>query len=123
MRRVVVTGMGLVTPLGVGLDHNWRRLTNGESGAASIQRFDVSDLPAKIAAQVPLGSGEDGTFNPDNYVSSKEQRRIDEFIVYGISAAVEAVEEPAAVLRLASAALAARTLARAERSTVTWSIL
>jgi 3-oxoacyl-[acyl-carrier-protein] synthase II len=93
MRRVVVTGMGLVTPLGVGLDHNWRRLTNGESGAAGIQKFDVSDLPAKIAAQVPRGSGEDGTFNPDNYVSAKEQRRIDEFIVYGISAAVEAVED------------------------------
>lgn len=93
MRRVVVTGMGLVTPLGVGLDHNWARLTNGESGAVAIENFDVSDMPAKIAAQVPRGDGSNGTFNPDNYISSKEQRRIDEFIVYGISAAVEAVED------------------------------
>ncbi len=93
MRRVVVTGMGLVTPLGVGLDHNWTRLTNGESGAVIIDKFDVSDLPAKIAAQVPRGDGSNGTFNADNYVSSKDQRRIDEFIVYGISAAVEAVED------------------------------
>jgi 3-oxoacyl-[acyl-carrier-protein] synthase II len=93
MRRVVVTGMGLVTPLGVGLEHNWNRLTNGESGAAGIQKFDVSDLPAKIAAQVPRGEGGNGLFNPDDYVSSKEQRRIDEFIIYGIAAAVEAVED------------------------------
>ena len=93
MRRVVVTGMGLVTPLGVGLDHNWTRLTNGESGASAIERFDVSDLPAKIAAQVPRGDGTDGSFNPDLFVPPKDQRRIDEFIVYGISAAVEAVED------------------------------
>ena len=93
MRRVVVTGMGLVTPLGVGLDHNWTRLTNGESGAVAIDKFDVSDLPAKIAAQVPRGDGSNGTFNPDNFVPTKDQRRIDEFIVYGISAAVEAVED------------------------------
>jgi len=85
--------MGLVTPLGVGLDHNWGRLTNGESGAVGIQKFDVSDLPAKIAAQVPRGDGSHGTFNPDLYVSAKEQRRIDEFIVYGVSAATEAVED------------------------------
>ncbi|HCP01703.1 MAG TPA: beta-ketoacyl-[acyl-carrier-protein] synthase II [Rhodospirillaceae bacterium] len=93
MRRVVITGMGLVTPLGVGLDHNWRRLTNGDSGAAVIDKFDVSDLPAKVAAQVPRGDGANGTFNADDYVSVKEQRRIDEFIVYGIAAAVEAVED------------------------------
>ncbi len=93
MRRVVVTGMGLVTPLGVGLDHNWGRLTNGESGAVGIQKFDVSDLPAKIAAQVPRGDGSNGTFNADDYVSAKDQRRIDEFIIYGVSAAVEAVED------------------------------
>jgi 3-oxoacyl-[acyl-carrier-protein] synthase II len=85
--------MGLVTPLGVGLDHNWTRLTNGESGASAIERFDVSDLPAKIAAQVPRGDGTDGSFNPDLFVPPKDQRRIDEFIVYGISAAVEAVED------------------------------
>jgi len=93
MRRVVVTGMGLVTPLGVGLDHNWARLTAGESGARTIDKFDVSDLPAKIAAQVPRGDGADGSFNADDFVSTKEQRRIDEFIVYGIAAAVQAVED------------------------------
>ncbi len=93
MRRVVVTGMGLVTPLGVGLDNNWARLTAGESGARTIGKFDVSDLPAKIAAQVPRGDGSDGTFNADDFVSTKEQRRIDEFIVYGIAAAVQAVED------------------------------
>ncbi|MGB0572542.1 MAG: beta-ketoacyl-ACP synthase II [Alphaproteobacteria bacterium] len=93
MRRVVVTGMGLVTPLGLGLDHNWSRLTNGESGAVGIEKFDVSDLPAKVAAQVPRGDGSNGTFNADDYVSAKDQRRIDEFIIYGVSAAVEAVED------------------------------
>ena len=93
MRRVVVTGMGLVTPLGVGLDHNWTRLTNGESGATSIETFDVSDLPAKIAAPVPRGDGSNGTFNPDDFIPTKDQRRIDDFIVYGISAAVQAVED------------------------------
>ncbi|MDE0780518.1 MAG: beta-ketoacyl-ACP synthase II [Alphaproteobacteria bacterium] len=93
MRRVVVTGMGLVTPLGVGLDHNWTRLTNGESGAATIEGFDVSDMPAKIAAQVPRGDGSNGTFNVDNFIPMKDQRRIDDFIVFGISAAVEAVED------------------------------
>ena len=93
MRRVVVTGLGLVTPLGVGIEHNWRRLTNGESGLGAIQSFDTSDLPCKIAGTVPRGDRADGNFNPDDFVSPKDQRRVDEFIVFGISAAVQAVED------------------------------
>ncbi|MGF1623572.1 MAG: beta-ketoacyl-ACP synthase II [Alphaproteobacteria bacterium] len=91
MRRVVVTGMGLLTPLGVGLDTNWRRLVNGESGVRPIEHFETGDLAATIAAQIPLGQGEGG-FNPDDYVSPKEQRQVDQFIVYALAAAQMAVE-------------------------------
>ena len=93
MRRVVVTGMGLVTPLGIGLDQVWGRLTAGESGVRSIQSFDVSDLPARIAAQVPRGDREGGLFNADDWVPPKDQRKMDEFIVYAIAAAAQAVED------------------------------
>lgn len=92
MRRVVVTGMGLLTPLGVGLDTNWRRLTNGESGIRRIEHFETEDLAATIAGQIPLGDGE-GEFNPDNYVSPKDQRQVDQFIVYALAAAQMAVED------------------------------
>jgi 3-oxoacyl-[acyl-carrier-protein] synthase II len=90
--RVVVTGMGLVTPLGSGVDVNWRRLINAESGLRAIQSFDVSDLPAKVAGQVPIG-GSDGAFNPDDYVAPNERRRMGDFIVYALAAAVQAVED------------------------------
>ena len=90
--RVVVTGMGLVTPLGMGVDVNWRRLTGAESGLRAIQSFDVSDLPAKVAGQVPLG-GSDGAFNPDAYVPPNERRRMGEFIVFALAAAIEAVKD------------------------------
>src|SRR5260221_4497961 len=93
MRRVVVTGIGLVTPLGVGTDTNWRRLLGGESGLRAIQSFDVSDLPAKIAGQVPRGSTEAGLFNTDDWVPPKDQKKMDLFIVYAIGAAVQAVED------------------------------
>ena len=93
MRRVVVTGLGLVAPLGCGVKANWDRLINGESGLGAIQNFDVSDLPAKIAAQVPLGETEDGRFNADDWVSSKEQRRMGTFIVFGLAAAEQAVTD------------------------------
>jgi 3-oxoacyl-[acyl-carrier-protein] synthase II len=93
MRRVVVTGMGLVTPLGIGLDAVWRRLVAGESGVRAIQSFDVSDLPAKIAAQVPRGDKDAGLFNADDWVPPKDQRRMDEFIVYAMAAAIQAVED------------------------------
>ncbi len=93
MRRVVVTGMGVVTPFGVGIENNWRRLTNSESGVRAIQSFDVSDLPAKIAGQVPRGETAAGLFNADDWVEPKEQRRMDLFITYAIAAAVQAVRD------------------------------
>jgi 3-oxoacyl-[acyl-carrier-protein] synthase II len=93
MRQVVVTGMGLVTPLGIGLDAVWRRLVAGESGVRAIQSFDVSDLPAKIAAQVPRGDKDAGRFNADDWVPPREQRRMDEFIVYAMAAAAQAVAD------------------------------
>ena len=93
MRRVVITGMGMVTPLGCGVDINWRRLLNAESGITSIQSFDVSDLTSKIAGQVPRGETSDGMFNPDDWMSAKIQRRMDTFIIFGLAAAVQAVED------------------------------
>jgi 3-oxoacyl-[acyl-carrier-protein] synthase II len=92
MRRVVVTGMGMVTPLGCGVDVNWSRLIESKSGISLITRFDVSDLPSKIAGQVPTGT-EPGQFNPDAFIPAKERRRMDDFIVYGVSAAQLAVED------------------------------
>ena len=92
-RRVVVTGMGLVTPLGVGLKNNWSKLTEGQSGLRAIQSFDVSDLPAKIAGQVPKGDTASGLFNADDWVAPKDQRKIDTFILYAMAAAQMAVED------------------------------
>jgi 3-oxoacyl-[acyl-carrier-protein] synthase II len=93
MRRVVVTGVGIVSPLGVGVDHVWKRLIKGESGISSIQSFDVSDLPAKIAGQVPRGDISSGKFNPDEYVTPKDQKKMDDFIVMAMAAAHEAVKD------------------------------
>jgi 3-oxoacyl-[acyl-carrier-protein] synthase II len=93
MRRVVVTGMGVVTPLGIGAERVWRRLLEGESGIGAIQSFDVSDLPARVAAQVPLGDRAAGHFNADDWVPPKDQRRMDQFIVYAMAAAAQAVED------------------------------
>jgi len=93
MRRVVVTGLGLVTPLGVGVEDNWKRLISGESGIRAIQGFDVSDLPAKIAGQVPRGETSAGLFNADDWVAPKDQRKMDTFILYALAAAVQAVED------------------------------
>jgi 3-oxoacyl-[acyl-carrier-protein] synthase II len=93
MRRVVVTGIGIVSPLGVGVDHVWKRLIKGESGISSIQSFDVSDLPAKIAGQVPRGDITSGNFNPDEYVTPKDQKKMDDFIVMAMGAAHEAVKD------------------------------
>ncbi len=91
MRRVVVTGMGMVTPLGCGVAENWRRLIGGESGVRRVEDFDVSDLAAKIAGQIPRGDGSNGTFNMDDWVTPQERRRMDNFIVYALAAAHEAV--------------------------------
>lgn len=93
MRRVVVTGLGLVTPLGAGVGHVWGRLVNGESGIAAIQGFDVSDLPCKIAGTVPIGENGNGHFDPESVTSAKDRRKMDDFIVYALGAASEAVED------------------------------
>jgi 3-oxoacyl-[acyl-carrier-protein] synthase II len=93
MRRVVVTGMGLVTPLGIGLERNWRNLTEGESGIRAIQSFEVSDLPSKIAGQVPRGDTASGLFNADDWVAPRDQRKMDGFIVFALAAAAQAVED------------------------------
>jgi 3-oxoacyl-[acyl-carrier-protein] synthase II len=91
MRRVVVTGLGLVTPLGCGVEHAWRRLVRGESGIRAITRFPVDDLPARIGGQLP-DEGE-GAFRADEVVPPKDVRKNDPFILYGIAAAREAVED------------------------------
>jgi len=93
MRRVVITGLGLVTPLGCGVDATWSRLIAGESGAGAITKFKVDDLPCRIACDVPRGDGSSGTFNPDQWVDQKEQRRVDDFIIYALAAAAQAVAD------------------------------
>src|SRR6266446_5243734 len=93
MRRVVITGLGLVTPLACGVEQTWSRLIAGRSGAGPITRFKVADLPCRIACDVLRGDGSDGSFNPDQWVDAKEQRRVDDFITYGISAAQQAVTD------------------------------
>lgn len=92
MRRVVVTGMGIVSPLGVGVDHVWRRLLNAESGIKAITSFNTEDLPARIAGQVPTGVGE-GLFNAEDHIPVKEQRKMDPFIIYAIGAANQAIAD------------------------------
>jgi 3-oxoacyl-[acyl-carrier-protein] synthase II len=92
MRRVVVTGMGMVTPLGCGVEQTWSRLVKGESGAAKVERFEVSDLACKIACMIPRGDGTNGTYNPDQWMEPKEQRKVDEFIVFAMCAAKQALD-------------------------------
>ena len=101
MRRVVVTGLGMVTPLGCGVEPTWQRILASESGTRTIEQFDVSDLPAKIAAQIPRGDGSNGTYNPDQWMEPKEQRKVDEFIIYAMTAATEALSDAGKVLRCA----------------------
>lgn len=86
MRRVVITGLGLVTPLASGVEETWKRLIAGESGAGPITRFDASGLSAQVACEVPLGDGSDGTFNPDDWMEPKNRKRVDDFILYGMAA-------------------------------------
>src|SRR6516225_7385289 len=93
MRRVVVTGLGMVTPLGCGVDVTWRRLIAGDSGARKVEAFDVSDLPARIACIIPRGDGTDGTYNPNDWMEAKEQRKVDEFITYALCAATQAIRD------------------------------
>ncbi|HVV61218.1 MAG TPA: beta-ketoacyl-ACP synthase II [Pseudolabrys sp.] len=93
MRRVVVTGMGMLTPLGCGVETTWQGLINGKSGAKKIERFDVSDLPCKIACIIPRGDGSNGSYNPDKWMEPKEQRKVDEFIVFAMCAARQALDD------------------------------
>ena len=90
MRRIVITGMGMVTPLGQGVDANWRNLLAGKSGISRIQSFDVSDITCQIAGLIPEKNDNNG-LNIDNFIDPKEQRKIDRFIQLGVVAAVEAV--------------------------------
>jgi 3-oxoacyl-[acyl-carrier-protein] synthase II len=93
MRRVVVTGLGVVSPLGVGAENVWNRLLKGESGIQGVQSCDVSDLPCKIAGEVPRGDTASGKFNADDYVTPKDQKKMDTFIVMAVAAAQQAVED------------------------------
>jgi len=93
MRRVVITGLGMVTPLASGVEETWSRLIAGQSGAGVVESFDVSDLACKVACQVPRGDGTNGTFNPDQWMEPKEQKRVDDFIIFAMAAAIQAVED------------------------------
>jgi 3-oxoacyl-[acyl-carrier-protein] synthase II len=93
MRRVVVTGLGMVTPLASGVEATWQRLIKGESGAQKITTFDVSDLPCKIANVIPRGDGSNGTFNADQWMEPKEQRKVDDFIIFAMAAATQALDD------------------------------
>lgn len=93
MRRVVVTGLGMVSPLGCGVETTWKRILNGESGARRIEAFDVSDLPSKIACTIPRGDGSNNTFNPDQWMEPKDQRKVDDFVVFAMCAARQALDD------------------------------
>ena len=93
MRRVVVTGLGMVTPLACGVEETWQRLLACKSGINRVDKFEVSDLPCKIAGQIPRGDGTDGTFDPDQWMEPKEQRKVDDFILFAMTAAKQALED------------------------------
>ncbi|HHY03454.1 MAG TPA: beta-ketoacyl-ACP synthase II [Paracoccus sp.] len=93
MRRVVVTGLGMVTPLASGVEETWARLLDGQSGAGPITRFDASDVVTKYACEIPFGDGSNGSFNPDDWMEPKDRRKVDDFILYGMAAAAQAVED------------------------------
>ena len=93
MRRVVVTGLGMVSPLACGVEETWKRLLDGQSAAGPITRFDADHLATNYACEIPRGDGSDGTFNPDDWLEPKEQRKVDDFILYGIAAAMQAVQD------------------------------
>lgn len=93
MRRVVVTGLGMVTPLASGVEATWERLLAGKSGAGPITRFDAKDVATQYACEIPFGDGSDGTFNPDDWMAPKDRRKVDDFILYGMAAADMAVKD------------------------------
>jgi 3-oxoacyl-[acyl-carrier-protein] synthase II len=93
MRRVVMTGMGIACPLGLGVENVWKRLINGESGIRAIQSFDVSELPAKVAGIIPRGAKEDGNLTISEWIPVKDQKKMDPFIQFALVAATEAIED------------------------------
>lgn len=93
MRRVVITGLGLVSPLAGNVEHSWSRLLEGRNGARRVTEFEVDDLACQIACRIPVGDGSNGTFNPDLHMEPKEQRKVDPFIVYAMAAADEALDD------------------------------
>ncbi len=93
MRRVVVTGLGMVSPLACGVEETWKRLLAGESGAGTISRWDADHLATNYACEIPFGDGSDGTFNPDDWMEPKEQRKVDDFILYAMAASDQAVKD------------------------------
>src|ERR1700759_3679972 len=93
MRGGVVTGLGMVSPLGCGVEPTWRRLLDADSGARKIETFDVSDLPSKIACVVPRGDGSDASFNADQWMEPKDQRKVDDFIIFAMAAATQALDD------------------------------
>jgi 3-oxoacyl-[acyl-carrier-protein] synthase II len=93
MRRVVVTGLGMVSPLGCGVDVTWKRVLASESGASKIDAFEASDLASQIACSVPRGDGSNGTFNPDQWMEPKDQRKVDDFIIFAMGAARQALDD------------------------------
>ncbi len=93
MRRVVITGLGMVTPLGSGVETTWAGIKAGRSGARRITEFEVEDLACQIACTIPRGDGTNGTYNPDDWMEVKEQRKVDDFIVFAVAAATQAVED------------------------------
>ena len=93
MRRAVITGMGLVSPMGIGVEPSWKRLVEGQSGIGPVEACDVSDLPCRIAGSLPAGSRGDGRWDPDEWMPARDRRKLDPFIVYGMAAADQAVED------------------------------
>ena len=91
MRRVVVTGLGMVTPLACGVEETWSRILDSQSAADTIKKFDASHLATNYACEIPRGDGSDGTFNPDQWMEPKDQRKVDDFILYGVAAAEQAL--------------------------------
>ncbi len=93
LRRVVVTGMGIVSPLGCGIDSVWKNILNSKSGAKRIDDFEVDDISCQIACRIPLGDKSEGKYNPDDWMEVKEQRKVDPFIVFGMAAATQAIND------------------------------
>ena len=93
MRRVVITGVGMVTPLACGAEETWKRILAGENAAQRIENFEVDDVAAQIACQIKFGDGSDGTFNPNDWMEPKEQRKVDPFIIYGMAASDMALDD------------------------------